>query len=202
MLAIEIDFLTGRYVATAYNTRGASEWPPHPARLFSALAATHFSDAAPLDEERTALEWLELQGAPTIRASAASHRDVVTAFVPVNDSAGVAVLPEQRTRQPRSFPSVTPAEPRVVYFWPDAMPTDRQRLLLDQLLSRLVRLGHSSSLVTARLVDRPISGTWWPAEAGEVTLRTVATGQLASLERAYKLHEESEPRVLPARFHA
>ena len=40
MLAIEVTFLTGRYVATAYNTRTESEWPPHPARLFSALAAT------------------------------------------------------------------------------------------------------------------------------------------------------------------
>ena len=43
MLAIEVAFLTGRYVATAYNTRTETEWPPHPARLFSALVATHFS---------------------------------------------------------------------------------------------------------------------------------------------------------------
>jgi hypothetical protein len=46
MLAIELVFLTGRYVATAYNSRTESEWPPHPARVFSALSATHFTTDA------------------------------------------------------------------------------------------------------------------------------------------------------------
>ena len=32
MLALRIELLTGRYVATAYDDRNTAEWPPHPAR--------------------------------------------------------------------------------------------------------------------------------------------------------------------------
>ncbi len=263
MLAIEVELLTGRYVATAYNSRVEGEWPPHPARLFSALAAAHFASDEPAPEERAILEWLEAQEPPSIGASEASHREVTTVFVPVNDagmtdvdqeaealedarvaleetqasgetkaiklasvaaekaekrlvaaiarnvsiptkainpSAGRRVLPEHRIRQPRTFPSVTPEEPRVIYVWPSASPTDTQREVIDRLLERLVRLGHSSSFVAARLVDDPAVAVWRPSKGGEAILRTVQAGQLAALERAYALHRETEPRVMPARF--
>lgn len=265
MLAIEVAFLTGRYVATAYNSRGDSEWPPHPARLFSALTASHFAvDDATLpgrSEERAILEWLERQEAPSIVASEATPRDVVTVFVPVNDVAltdvddearqvdearsalaqaeasrdpkavkrhsaavkkagaalkkaiaratdvpsrplnpryGQRVLPEYRVRQPRTFPSVTPDDPRVTFVWTDAVPTDAQRNQLDGLLRRVVRLGHSSSLVSMRLVDDPGPPTWRPAAEGDTTLRVIESGQLAALEGAYDRHREAEPRVMPA----
>lgn len=263
MLAIEVEFLTGRYVATAYNSRLDAEWPPHPARLFSALAATHFASDPPAAEERTALEWLAAQAPPSIRAADESARDVVKVFVPVNDVAltnvdaeaaeldevgaaldaarvandlkaikkaasavakaeqrlakaitdrtglgrvagnpatAVRVLPEYRVRQPRTFPSVTPTDPRVTYVWPAATPTAAQREAIDSLLQRLVRLGHSSSLVVARLVDEPVTPVWRPADDGETVLRTVQAGQLGALERAFALHSEADPRVLPARF--
>ena len=45
MLALEIEFLTGRYRATNFRERYAVEWPPHPARVFSALVATHYEAA-------------------------------------------------------------------------------------------------------------------------------------------------------------
>ena len=32
---IEVNFLTGRYVATCHNERRQCEWPPHPARLWA-----------------------------------------------------------------------------------------------------------------------------------------------------------------------
>jgi CRISPR-associated protein Csb2 len=265
MLAIEVTFLTGRYVATAYNTRSESEWPPHPARLFSALVATHAANRDFLPDaaiERGVLEWLEQQGAPSIIASEAARREIVTVFVPVNDVAltnvddealaledaratlaaaesardprglkkadaavrkaahafdkavanaievpsrtvesryGSRLLPDQRGRQPRTFPSVTPVDPCVTYVWPDAMPSNEQRLHLDQLLARVVRLGHSSSLVSMRVVD-PSSATptWVPRSDGEASLRTVEKGQLAALERAFGRHHEIEPRVMPA----
>ena len=63
MLAIEVAFLTGRYVATSFDDREQAEWPPHPAQLFSALCATHFESLNPPEDERTALRWLEQQGA-------------------------------------------------------------------------------------------------------------------------------------------
>lgn len=87
MLAIEVNFLTGRFVATAHHDRRAAEWPPHPARLFSALVAAWADDDAPSLEERQALEWLEAQDPPSIAASEAAARKVLTNFVPVNDTA-------------------------------------------------------------------------------------------------------------------
>ena len=45
MLSIEVELLGKRYAATAHNDRGRAEWPPHPARFFSALvAALHERD--------------------------------------------------------------------------------------------------------------------------------------------------------------
>ena len=58
MLAIEVELLAGRYSATAHNDRGRAEWPPHPARFFSALVAA-LHDKEPVDaHEREALVWL------------------------------------------------------------------------------------------------------------------------------------------------
>ncbi len=264
MLAIEVAFLTGRYVATAYNTRMQGEWPPHPARLFSALVATHVAAREELSDalaERAILEWLEQQGAPSIVASDAAPREVVTVFVPVNDVAltnvdeeareldearaafaianaggdgkvlkkataaakkaegafkkavaqaievpskvmdaryGSRLLPDQRGRQPRTFPSMTPVDPVVTYVWPHAAPSDQQRRQLDALLQRVVRVGHSSSLVSVRLVDEAAAPTWNPVADGEENLRTVNAGQLAALESAFERHRETEPRVMPS----
>lgn len=279
MLAIEVSHLTGRYVATSYNNRDRPEWPPHPARLFSALVATHFEviDEIPDPEERAALEWLAaLEPPPEVTASDASVREIVTVFVPVNDTSvlslpdpraveeaqqvlaeaqarsgdpalGVAdrkkaakaaqvaqrqvvklqerlaaataralavpenltglavsqarkVLPESRTRQARTFPSVTPVDPKVVFQWPEAAPTAEHRRCIDRLLSRVVRLGHSSSLVSCRLVEEPPPARWLPADGGECLLRVAQSGQLAALESHHARHQGNEPRVMPSRF--
>lgn len=273
MLALRLEFLTGRYVATAYDDRNAPEWPPHPARVYSALVATHHASEDPPPDERDALEWLAALDAPRLHASDASRRDVVPVFVPVNDVAvsarldddfadlqeaelalerargaveavtGAArktaerdaakaqkardkqraafesarqkaiqpgkvnaallieaarVLPEQRPRQPRTFPAVTPHDPVCWLVWPDAEPTDAQRAALDALCARLTRLGHSSSLVAARLHDTPPEPNWVPDDAGRELLRTTAADQLRLLEDEFVRHREEQPRVLPS----
>src|SRR5579871_1572811 len=131
MFALEVEYLAGRSVATARHDRELAEWPPHPGRLFCALvAACHESDLTADEREagRNALCWLEQQDSPAISVSEASARDIISVFVPVNDvkspdlkpdrvpSAGqivsaLEVLPERRPKQPRFFPSVTPARP-------------------------------------------------------------------------------------------
>jgi CRISPR-associated protein Csb2 len=277
MLAIEVGLLTGRYVATAFDDRNRAEWPPHPARLFSALCATHFEALDPPAEEREALLWLEQQGAPDITAPEAEARVVVTVFVPVNDTSVVgpideemaaldearrevdvtrekggkalaaaekklgkaaarfaeaackatapvpagkegkegpvaaeSLLPERRRRQPRTFPSVTPvSEPRVVFSWPRAEPSPRQRATLDALAARVVRLGHSSSLVTVRVRDEQDHAggpgpTWVPDATGparrEEVLRVVGPGQLAALRELDDRQRDAPGRVMPASF--
>ena len=87
---IEVNFLTGRFVATCHNDRRQPEWPPHPARLFSALVAAWADAKEPNCSERAALEWLEAQAPPGIASSEAVPRKVVSHFVPVNDASIVS----------------------------------------------------------------------------------------------------------------
>ena len=85
MTVIEVHFLTGRYSATSHHDRGRPEWPPHGARLFSAMVAAWADADAPDAAERAALEWLEALPPPRITAPEAVCRRVVSHFVPVND---------------------------------------------------------------------------------------------------------------------
>ena len=98
--AIEVNFLTTRYVATAHNDRRRWEWPPHPARLFSALVSAWADVDQPDPAERQALEWLENQGAPAITASEAVPRTAVSHYVPVNDASIISrTLQERRAKE-------------------------------------------------------------------------------------------------------
>src|SRR6202142_1572381 len=152
MFALGIDFITGVAVMTDAASREKAEWPPHPARVFMALVAAHY-ETKPLPEdghsaeegwslERAALEWLEGQGAPQMNWPEASPRDVVKVYVPVNDAgvsqnparvkesemrAALGVMPDQRSRQERTFPALhiggEGPERHIHLRWPNAEPT-------------------------------------------------------------------------------
>jgi len=118
MLALTIELLSGRYAATAYNDRTRVEWPPEPARLFSALVAT-WADGEPRgpegEVELAALEWLEQQPPPEILASPIEHacaRDVAPVFVPVND-VGVVAAPDREKLDAAEAAITAPGEPAV-----------------------------------------------------------------------------------------
>ncbi len=259
-IGIEVNFLTGRFVATCHNDRRQPEWPPHPARLFSALVAVWADADEPDAEERTALEWLESQAPPEIAASEAVPRKAVSHFVPVNDTSilsrswyeqkankvvdlaiqlhaelttsdgegeltkaaarvehklsrelnvkgqvervgntnpesAVAMLPEQRGKQARFYPSVTPDEPRVSFLW-DVPAPDKVAEALDRLLRRVTRLGHASSLVSCRLITNVPKATFETGEGGH-NMRGVRRGQLTELERHFSRHKGFRPRSLP-----
>jgi CRISPR-associated protein Csb2 len=69
MLVLEVEFLTARCVASQRDDRSTLEWPPHPTRLFSALAAAYFEcDLG--QPERDALTWIEGLQPPVIYARA------------------------------------------------------------------------------------------------------------------------------------
>lgn len=265
-LAIEIELLAGRYAATRFNDRNRAEWPPHPARLFSAAVAL-WADGEPRSaEEEGVLRWIERQPAPEIACSDEEHiavREGTTHFVPVNDasavpsidttyaavraavdvaaelarrppeasrpprdtecaekqadksrervakdsrranartltSAAIEVFPDARVRQPRTFPSIRPDDPRVVYVWPDAMPAAAQRATLDGLLARIGRLGHSASLVSCRVTDEIPRPTLVPDAHGSAAIRVPGDGQFDLLEEEFARHQGNEPRALPA----
>lgn len=92
MFAIEIRFLTGRYAAGSYDDPGEAEWPPHPARVFSALTAALYEDADAPPEHRAALVWLARAGPPEVLASDAASRHLRNVYVPVNDVAALGAL--------------------------------------------------------------------------------------------------------------
>jgi len=87
MLALHVEMLTDRYAASAYNDRSSPEWPPHPARVYSALVDALYSEDDPPEDECAALDALAAWDEPTVVASDGFARRVMTFFVPVNDVA-------------------------------------------------------------------------------------------------------------------
>jgi len=266
MFAIAVELLSCRYTAMQFNDRSAPEWPPHPARLFSAMVAAWADDDEPDPAERSALQWIEQQQPPAIGCSSARRREVVTHFVPVNDATALSrdasrtyhlladcrralldaeqsggdravqraraslvkaeakaiddaakvgrsgrnesatvtaavleVLPENRGKQGRTYPTVVPDEATVWFVWPDAAPSEQHRHALDRLLARVGRIGHSSTFVACRSATSAPSPTWIPSgDDPERRLRVPRAGLIDRLELAFGTHQGSEPRLLPA----
>jgi CRISPR-associated protein Csb2 len=213
MLVMEVEYLTGRAVATERHDRESPEWPPHPGRLFSALvAACHEADLTEAEREagRQALRWLEVLDPPAIAVSTALARDVVPVFVPVNDAqapdvkssraptarqvgAAVEVLPERRPKQPRFFPSVTPERAIVHFVWRPAYNVDDHRPALARLAGCVTYLGHSSSLVRVSLAESHADITLEPAADGSRVFRVPTRGRLRDLERDYQRQARPSP---------
>ena len=270
MLAIDVEFLTGAYVATAFDNRRKQEWPPHPARLFAALVAA-WADGDEFNErERIALEALERLRPPKILCDRhPAFRAIVDHFVPDNDvtalsrdisglyanreelvsvlstqelesrehattvrllqkltdkmrtdslkvttSSGnesesqvaeaIRIMPDERGKQARTYPTVIPGYPVVRYEWEvDEFPDISA---LDQVLGRVHRLGHSSSFVSCSIAHggRPVAeGTraWFAPAAsgrGDAVLRVAGQGMTRHLVDAFAAHQGSESRVTPS----
>lgn len=189
MTSVGIRYLTG-YAAATDLASGGPEWPPHPGRVFMALAAAYFESGKPL-LERQALEWLESQPPPVIRASPAQPRSFYETYVPVNDDhKGILARP----RQPRTFPKTRPEDDTVFLSWP-ATPPDTLRQPLDQLCAKVTRIGHSSSLVQLWLAGAltPTPSDWLPQDnLNARRLRVATPGTLRYLEDCFAQHDLDE----------
>jgi CRISPR-associated protein Csb2 len=260
MLTLEIRLLTGRYAAASVTDPASAEWPPHPARVYSALTAALHEEAEPAADEVRALDWLAEMGAPEIHASPAEMRWLGSIFVPTNDQKALADIDSQLERveaaeralhgtegkeraraekalekarsallarsatsaeadgtgtpsnaaellnrrlrpQPRRFPVAVPHDEVVHLQWPVA-PTPDILAALDRVAARVARLGHSSSLVSLRVLTEPVDvgerRRWIPSEEGSRFLRVPLPGQLERLRSAHARHLQVEQRVLPA----
>ncbi|MGC4033500.1 MAG: type I-U CRISPR-associated protein Csb2 [Tepidisphaeraceae bacterium] len=202
-LSIGIRFLTGYCVAARSKTDPRPEWPPHPARLFMALAAAYFEcDGG--DAERAALAWLESLAAPQLTLpAAATVNEAIPVFVPTNDrtsltrGGSIQTLPAlKRHRAERLFPRThLPDDADSVYLqWPDADEAgERQhRAALGRLCGQVSRLGHSSSLVQVWQTSETPTDGWRTLEPSDTRsgerLRVVSrtAGTLERLEIAYQ----------------
>lgn len=188
MLALEIELLTGTYRAELPD-HSRAEWPPHPERVLSALVQS-WADGGCNAGERAALEWLESLPAPLIEADDvgdAIERAAPTVFVPPNDQRGseIAVLPDRRPRQARSFRVRAPSNPIVRLIWPD-VSADRHKSALDAMARGVASLGHSASLARFAFTNEVTpddSKLWRPDENGNATVRMFHPGRLQNLER-------------------
>jgi len=232
MLAIGIRYLCGWAMAKEYTSNHqTAEWPPHPDRVFMAMAAAHLETDS-LGEERAALEWLEGQGPPTMYASKHQDRRTVTSYVPVPDTqiarkgtlerrieryralktldkakdAGLALLPEFRSRQPRTFPTAIPDDPAICLCWEEDEPSAGVRAALAELCAKVTYLGHSASLVQMWVADRLPEGkdiNWVPDKRGiGKRLRISGPGRLAYLESQFNLAAIEEHTRLSAEIEA
>jgi CRISPR-associated protein Csb2 len=190
MIAIGMRYLCGWSASMDVSSRLRAEWPPHPGRLYMAMAAAHFEtgqDAA----ERVALEWLEAQSEPQLRCSPIEdvlHSDTVGVYVPVNDvESSEKVLPSLRPKQLRTFPRVRPDNDTVHFLW-DSTPGEPIRTALGRLCGKVTRVGHSSSLVQIWIEEEENPGIWpafVPNPLGKTRMRIPTTGLLRELERAF-----------------
>lgn len=125
----------------------------------------------------------------------------VTAAGPASDSvidSVLEVLPENRDRQARQFPAVTPDSPLIRYGWSSVVEPERAQVL-DAIVSRIGRIGHSASTVACRVVDEPVRPTWVPAGGrGGLQLRTVTAGVHEALVEEFARHQGRRERNMPA----
>lgn len=212
MLSLGIRYLCGWAMATHPADYESAEWPPHPGRVFMALAAAHFETSGP-QSERAALEWLEKLPPPTLAAPNATLRNVVTAFVPVNDISapkgkrltasgfeqGKALLPEHRPRQARQFPVSVPNAtvngemPTTFLIWRDAeIPPDIEQPL-GALCRKVTRVGHSASFVQMWVAYMPPAATLEPNDNAPLRLRVPTPGRLRQLEQEYAAGRRPTP---------
>jgi CRISPR-associated protein Csb2 len=185
--SLAIEYLTGYLVATDPANREQPEWPPHPARVYMALAAAHFEMEPTNAAQRDALEWLATLEPPSMSIPEHTLREVHTIYVPVNDqSCGDALL--RRSRQPRFFPRVHIGSAPLRLTWSASDASDLAHLnALEAVCRNVTRIGHSSSLVWVRLErDVVVAPTHVPDNHSlERKLRIVQTGALQRLEEAF-----------------
>lgn len=210
MFSFGIRYLNGWAMAASDGAKKEqAEWPPHPDRIFMALAAAWFETGQD-EAEGAALSWLEaLPEPPHLAASAYETRTVVTSYVPVNDAklagnnkikelknksdaklnelkeAGLAMLAEFRPRQPRSFPIAIPHNPVVHIIWQDELP-ENHRVALIALSRKVTSVGHSASLVQMWLEENPPTANWTPVNGfAKIRMRVACLGRLQYLERCH-----------------
>ena len=207
MFALGLRYLNGWSMAAADGARKAqAEWPPHPDRVFMALAAAWFETGEDTDEG-AALRWLERLDPPAIAASDAYQRTPVVSYVPVNDArrhrsgkppdlaklktfkekhaklqkAGLALLPEHRGRQGRGFPVAIPHDPTVHLIWPGEL--DGHGNALRNLATKVTHVGHPASFVQAWIeYGSDIPATWVPTKGvADLRLRVPSADRLVRL---------------------
>lgn len=214
-LTIAWEYLTGYSSATDPSSRDRVEWPPHPGRIFMAMAAAWFETGED-PREGEALRWLETLGDPRLvlpPRTEANVRSAPSVFVPVNGDSSKVTFQKSarlqcapsiaRRKVERKFPCIWIGDIPCHLHWPEIAVGDveSRRAALESLCGKVTRIGHSSSLVRMWLAENPPSEdgmeTWVPDEEfAEWQARRVAKGSLDMLDRLYNRRGREEHEKL------
>ena len=205
MLCISVELLHGTLRATGADDTsitgdsGRGEWPPSPARLFSALVAGDGSGPRCRLTDGEELRALELAAPPRILASsddAVLRSALRERYVVVDKAAGGAVQEYvgRTATAVRAGPRLAPRSKHIVYVWDDLEPDD---VVIQALRLRAARVAYFGSADSpARLVVSsapPVGEDWWvPSDDGEVVVPVPYDGFLDNLDHAFARFSEGE----------
>lgn len=191
-LSILVRLTGGRYDAGAERP-SESEWPPHPARVFCALAAS-----AEDDSDWSALRWLEQQERPQVWAAPAQRvqRSQTRAFVVQNAvvRGGGNLTWPGRNNGLRTRAFAVPCQESFAIVWPRVNPSVDILSRLSRLAWRVPYVGRSTSTATVSVIALPPVSTpetriYEPAEFGRLgplwELRVPYHGYTDALRGAY-----------------
>lgn len=200
MLVIEVEFLHGTLrAASPDNTTWAQgeplgEWPPSPARVFSALVAGGGTRARWNLSSGEELSWLERLPPPKICGSAPADVEV-SSLVPryavidrTSDAGAVQNYPARSAIAVAPGVRLSPKSSLICYVWPDAQPTPE---VLDTLGARAARVGYLGCadspvrMSVGRTSDRADSDSWEPEPGGEVSLPIPYPGFTENLDASF-----------------
>lgn len=200
MFAVSIELLMRRAIISRWDNREEPEWPPHPDRVFMALAAA-WGETGEETTHKEALEWLEKLGPPSLAIPLEfSKRTKFTSYVPVNDDSNPGEkkgaftgMGYGRNRQPRFFPSVTPEYPTFSLIWECDLP-EKFRQPLAEICSLATYIGHSATPVRVWIQEEPPKANLVPDEnRSEFRLRIFSPGRLAYLKSRYEAGLRPQP---------
>jgi CRISPR-associated protein Csb2 len=190
--SISVRLRHGRYDAGGERSSTA-EWPPHPARVFCALAASAESDA-----DWAALRWLESQLPPQVRADSVDDIQTgrVTGYVVENTvkRGGGNLTWPGRSNGVRSRSFTVPVTPSFVIIWPEANPPHLVLERLHRLADKVPYVGRSTSVAVVSIScdvaaagDQLIYRPTHLGNAGDVwELRIPYPGYTDQLQAAYR----------------
>lgn len=202
MLAIRVEFLHGTIRAGSPDDvaltgqEDPGEWPPSPARLFSALVSADGTGSRCRVTDGSELAVLESAPAPTIEADPPERvqRSPVHPRFVVADERSEGSVHEylaRKSSEVRPSTRMSPAVPEVSYVWPDVSPSSAQ---LDGLRLRAARVGYlgcsdSPVRVTIHETAQDVASgrEWRPDDSGHQTIPVPFPGFMKVLSDAYEL---------------
>lgn len=206
MLTVSVEFLHGTFRAAGLDDAALAghatcEWPPSPARLYSAFVAA--DGTGPRCRVTQGTEGLSnLESPPVILAETdPKETRLVNRFVPVDErSDGVHVdYPARKGQAVRPGARVALRQPVVHYIWPNVCPSGRELAALQLRAARIPYLGCADSPVRVRVTTSPPPAVpelprWEPDELGSTAIPVAFPGFLDLLDAQFDTWSSGSPQ--------